>query len=127
MTQSAADILKVLVGFNTVSDQSNLPLIEWVEGYLSEHGVSSRRIYDETGEKANLIATIGPQDVPGIVRCALPCAARPVIPRLPPILLMRSSMPHGWLCISRIRDVRWPLKALAIRCMIALTRPRMSD
>ena len=67
MTQSAADILKVLVGFNTVSDQSNLPLIEWVEGYLSEHGVSSRRIYDETGEKANLIATIGPQDVPGIV------------------------------------------------------------
>ncbi len=67
MTQTAADILKVLIGFNTVSDQSNLPLIEWVEEYLKGHGVASRRIYDETGEKANLIATIGPADVPGIV------------------------------------------------------------
>lgn len=67
MTKSAADILKVLVGFNTVSDRSNLPLIEWVEDYLSEHGVTSQRIYDETGQKANLIATIGPADVPGIV------------------------------------------------------------
>ena len=67
MTQSAADILKVLIGFDTVSHKSNLPLIEWVEEYLSGHGVASQRIYDETGEKANLIATIGPADVPGIV------------------------------------------------------------
>lgn len=67
MTHSAADILKTLIGFNTVSDRSNLPLIEWVEDYLSGLGVASRRVYDETGEKANLLATIGPADQPGIV------------------------------------------------------------
>lgn len=67
MTQTAADILKTLISFDTVSHKSNLPLIEWVEKYLSEHGVASKRVYDETGEKANLLATIGPADVPGIV------------------------------------------------------------
>ncbi len=67
MTRTAADILKTLIGFDTVSHKSNLPLIEWVEEYLSGQGVTTQRIYDETGEKANLIATIGPKDVPGIV------------------------------------------------------------
>ncbi len=67
MTQSAADILKTLISFDTVSHKSNLPLIAWVEDYLKEHGIASQRIYDETGEKANLIATIGPADVPGII------------------------------------------------------------
>ncbi len=67
MTQSAADILKTLSSFDTVSHKSNLPLIAWVEDYLKEHGIASQRIYDETGEKANLIATIGPADVPGII------------------------------------------------------------
>lgn len=67
MTHSAADILKTLISFDTVSHKSNLPLIEWVEDYLSELGVESRRVYDETGEKANLLATIGPEGVPGIV------------------------------------------------------------
>ena len=66
MTQDAAAILEKLIGFDTVSRNSNLPLIEWVEDYLAGHGVDSHRVYDETGEKANLIATIGPADVPGI-------------------------------------------------------------
>lgn len=67
MTQSAADILATLIGFDTVSHRSNLPLIEWVEGYLDGYGIASHRVYDETGQKANLIATIGPEGVPGIV------------------------------------------------------------
>ena len=61
------DILETLVGFDTVSHRSNLPLIEWVAGYLQEHGIGSRRVTDDTGEKATLIATLGPPDVPGIV------------------------------------------------------------
>ena len=64
---TAEDILATLVAFDTVSRNSNLPLIEWVEDYLERHGVASHRVYDETGEKANLIATIGPDDAPGII------------------------------------------------------------
>ena len=61
------DILAKLIGFDTVSRNSNLHLVAWVEEYLAGHGVASRRIPDETGEKASLIATIGPGDVPGYV------------------------------------------------------------
>lgn len=61
------DILAHLVSFDTTSRNSNLPLIDWVESYLDSHGVQSERIYDETGQKANLYATIGPADVPGFV------------------------------------------------------------
>jgi len=64
---TAEDILATLVAFDTTSHRTNLPLIDWVEGYLESHGVASARVPDETGEKANLIATIGPEGVPGIV------------------------------------------------------------
>ncbi|WP_412565158.1 acetylornithine deacetylase [Thalassobius sp. MITS945101] len=65
--RSAADILSRLVQFDTVSHRSNLPLLDWVETYLAEHGITGRRIYDATGKKANLIVTIGPEDTPGYV------------------------------------------------------------
>jgi acetylornithine deacetylase len=61
------DILRSLVGFDTTSRLSNLPLIAWVEDYLRDHGVASRRLPDSTGEKATLWATIGPEDVPGVI------------------------------------------------------------
>lgn len=64
---TADEILATLIGFDTVSHKSNLDLIAWVEGYLEGHGVASHRVYDETGEKANLIATIGATDAPGII------------------------------------------------------------
>ena len=63
---SAQDILAKLVSFDTVSRNSNLDLIAWVESYLGEHGIESTRIPDETGEKASLFATIGPADTPGV-------------------------------------------------------------
>jgi acetylornithine deacetylase len=61
------DILRALVGFDTTSRLSNLPLIAWVEDYLAGHGVTSRRLPDSTGEKATLWATIGPEGVPGVI------------------------------------------------------------
>lgn len=61
------DILSTLVAFDTTSRNSNLPLIEWVEAYLARLGFTSERIYDPTGQKANLWATIGPADVPGFI------------------------------------------------------------
>src|ERR1044072_7836926 len=65
--QSSKDILTALVGFDTVSRNSNLDLIAWVEAYLDRHGVKHERIYDETGKKSNLWATLGPADVPGFI------------------------------------------------------------
>lgn len=61
------EILKTLIGFPTVSRDSNLALIDWVEDYLTGHGAVCRRTYDDGGSKANLFATIGPVDVQGIV------------------------------------------------------------
>ncbi|MEM9427898.1 MAG: acetylornithine deacetylase [Pseudomonadota bacterium] len=64
---TAAKILAELIRFETVSDRTNLPLLDWVEAYLAEWGVAGRRVMDASGEKANLIVTIGPADVPGYV------------------------------------------------------------
>jgi acetylornithine deacetylase len=50
-----------------VSRNSNLDLIAWVEGYLDKLGVKHERVYDETGQKSNVWATIGPKDVPGFI------------------------------------------------------------
>jgi acetylornithine deacetylase len=65
--QSSKEILSALVSFDTVSRNSNLDLIAWVEGYLDRLGVKHERIYDETGQKSNLWATLGPAEVPGYI------------------------------------------------------------
>ncbi len=64
---SAREILDFLVGFPTVSRDSNLDLVNWVEDYLAGHGVTSRRVYDETGGKAAIYANIGPEVEGGVV------------------------------------------------------------
>lgn len=61
------DILGKLVAFDTTSRNSNLPLLDWVEDYLAGFGIAGERVYDETGQKANLWVTIGPKDVAGYV------------------------------------------------------------
>lgn len=64
---TATEILARLIAFDTTSRNSNLPLIEWVEAYLAGHGVPFERVYDPTGTKACLWATVGPKTVPGYV------------------------------------------------------------
>lgn len=61
------DLLDRLVAFPTVSADSNLPLIDFVRGYLNERGFECRLVHDSSGEKANLFATIGPKQDDGIV------------------------------------------------------------
>ena len=61
------ELLKKLVSFETVSSRSNLTLIEYVRDYLADLGIDSQVVFDEYGAKANLYATIGPSDVPGIM------------------------------------------------------------
>lgn len=61
------EMLEKLVSFPTVSSVSNLPLIDFVEDYLAGHGVESHRVYDATGQKANLYAVVGPNVEGGVV------------------------------------------------------------
>ncbi|MBV9568629.1 MAG: acetylornithine deacetylase, partial [Hyphomicrobiales bacterium] len=55
-----------LVSFDTESSRSNLPLIDYVEGYLGDLGVASVRMPNAAGDKATLFATLGPTDRGGI-------------------------------------------------------------
>ena len=60
------DLIRRLIAFDTVSERSNLALIEFVAGYLDDLGVASELVYDEGHGKANLYATLGPADRSGI-------------------------------------------------------------
>ena len=64
---TSRDLLAQLVRFDTTSRESNLALIDFVRTYLQDHGVACELVYNEHKSKANLLATIGPADVPGIV------------------------------------------------------------
>ncbi len=61
------EILQTLVGFDTVSRNSNLGLIEWVRDELNRLGVKSRLSWDAERNKANLFATIGEGKAPGLI------------------------------------------------------------
>jgi len=65
--EKSKEILEALVGFDTVSRNSNLDLIAWVEQYLDKLGVKHERVYDDTGKKSNLWATVGPADQRGYI------------------------------------------------------------
>ncbi len=60
------EMIRKLVSFDTTSRNSNLEIIQFIRDYLASHGVESRLVHDEAGKKANLYATLGPQDKPGI-------------------------------------------------------------
>lgn len=61
------EILDRLIGFPTVSADSNLAIIDYIQDYLNTRGFDVHRIADETGQKAGLFARIGPSDMPGIL------------------------------------------------------------
>ena len=63
----ARDLMEKLIAFPTVSTESNLALIDFVESYLADLGVASTRVPDATGQKASLYAHIGPQVACGVV------------------------------------------------------------
>ena len=64
---SPRQILDHLVAFPTVSRDSNLPLIDWVEEYLESHGVTAHRVWNEDRTKASLYAHIGPEVAGGVI------------------------------------------------------------
>lgn len=64
---STKDILRDLIAFPTVSVNPNRDLIDYCAGILEGVGAEVTIIEDETGTKANLYATVGPRDRPGVL------------------------------------------------------------
>ncbi len=64
---SSRALLERLIGFATVSRDSNLELIAFMRQYLADLGVESELFHNAERTKANLYATIGPRDRGGIV------------------------------------------------------------
>ncbi|WP_366014671.1 M20/M25/M40 family metallo-hydrolase [Mesorhizobium sp.] len=60
-------ILDRLIAFPTVSRDSNLDLIGYATELLEASGIACRLIHSADGHKANLFATIGPADRPGVM------------------------------------------------------------
>lgn len=65
--RSAQQFLETLIGFATVSRDSNLELIDFIEATLAEHDIPCQRVENDDGSKANLLARIGPAVEGGIV------------------------------------------------------------
>src|SRR6202044_1745906 len=64
---AARSMIERLIGFKTVSRDSNLGLIEWARDYLHGFGAVTRLTHDSTGKKANLFATLGDSKKPGLI------------------------------------------------------------
>jgi acetylornithine deacetylase len=59
--------LRNLIAFPTVSIDPNRALIDYCAAHLKTAGADITIIEDDTGKKANLYATIGPMDRPGVL------------------------------------------------------------
>lgn len=60
-------LIETLVAFDTTSHKSNMQMIEFIRDYLAQLNVESHLVFDKSGGKANLYATLGPTDRPGVM------------------------------------------------------------
>ncbi|MCP4486491.1 MAG: acetylornithine deacetylase [Gammaproteobacteria bacterium] len=68
MTQlNSAQLLGRLISYDTTSTTSNLELIDFVRNYLDGFSVHSMLVYNDDKSCANLYATIGADDVAGVM------------------------------------------------------------
>lgn len=64
---NSEQILQRLIAFDTTSLRSNLELIDFVRNLLDAHRIDSTLVAAEDGQRANLYATIGPDDAGGVM------------------------------------------------------------
>jgi acetylornithine deacetylase len=64
---ASLEMIRKLVGYPTVSRDSNLELIHFARDFLRRLDAEIRLTYDDEKRKANLFATLGPRGRPGIV------------------------------------------------------------
>ena len=68
MTQLISEeILDRLIGFDTTSTTSNLELIDFIRNYLDDYSIASLLVHNDDKTRANLYATIGPDDIGGVM------------------------------------------------------------
>ncbi len=68
MKLTPLELMTKLISFPTVSRDTNLPLIDWVEGYLGSHGIKAYRWPDpDQPHKAALFAHVGPWEEGAVV------------------------------------------------------------
>jgi acetylornithine deacetylase len=67
MRLTPLEMLAKLVSFDTESSKSNLPLMDFVESYLTSWNIPFVRIPNAAGDKAAIYATVGPRDRGGVV------------------------------------------------------------
>ncbi len=65
--EKTLDLMGQLIAFPTVSSDSNLAMIEFLADRLEDVGAKVDVLADESGQKANLFATLGPETDGGIV------------------------------------------------------------
>lgn len=67
---ATCDILERLIGFDTVSARTNLPLVDHVQAFLADRGFRVTQLADPAGDKAGLYAEIGPSGAGGVLLSA---------------------------------------------------------
>ncbi|MGB8622118.1 MAG: acetylornithine deacetylase [Paracoccaceae bacterium] len=67
MLDKTCAILKDFVAFPTITSDSNLELVVHIAAMLNDCGARVELFHDESGRKANLFATLGPEAPGGIV------------------------------------------------------------
>ena len=65
--ETTIGILDRLVAFDSISGRPTHGIVDFVQDYLAKHGIDSTLSFDDTGERANLFATIGPSIDGGVV------------------------------------------------------------
>jgi acetylornithine deacetylase len=64
---NSEQLLARLIAFDTTSTTSNLELIDFVRNLLDDHGIAAQLVHNDDRSRANLYATIGPDDVGGVM------------------------------------------------------------
>lgn len=65
--EEAAEILEHLVGFRTISGTTNLDFVDYVKTFLEGHGLDVSLSYSDDGQRANVLATVGPATGAGVL------------------------------------------------------------
>ncbi|WP_199086312.1 acetylornithine deacetylase [Bosea sp. ASV33] len=64
---TSEEILKALIQIPSVVGQPNAAIAGWIAQYLGNLGIEAQLLPGPEGDRANLFATIGPRDIPGLV------------------------------------------------------------
>jgi acetylornithine deacetylase len=119
-------LLGELVSFESVSQTPNLDIVDHVRAYLDHFGIESLLSYDEAGDKANLLATIGPEVEGGIVLSGHTdvVPADPADWDTPPFTLVnRDGLLHGRGAVDMKGFIACVLAAVPEFAEAQLTRP----